>query len=126
MIEEEVLLNLRHVLNPRAKTIHDVSRFIKQVVERPVEYQDILSGLDKTTVDNIVSEIINYINIHNTHSIESFFKDYAYKNKLRVKDVVQPVRVLITGAQISLPLYEIMAVLGKDECIYRLGQYNDQ
>jgi glutamyl-tRNA synthetase len=45
----------------------------------------------------------------------------ASKN-LAIKDVAQPARVSLTGRTISPGLYEVLAVLGKDESLARLDR----
>jgi glutamyl-tRNA synthetase len=41
---------------------------------------------------------------------------------LAIKDIAQPARVALTGRGVSPGLYEVLAVLGKDESLTRLHQ----
>lgn len=40
--------------------------------------------------------------------------------KVLFKDIAMLLRIAITGSIISPPIFEVMEILGKDECIKRL------
>jgi len=39
---------------------------------------------------------------------------------LKAKDVLMPIRMIVSGKKASPPLFETMAVLGKERCRFRL------
>jgi glutamyl-tRNA synthetase len=56
----------------------------------------------------------------NAAEIESVLKQVAEANALKLGDVMQPVRVALTGGTVSEPVPELLAVVGRDESLARL------
>lgn len=54
--------------------------------------------------------------------LEAVCRSYVAESGLKVKQVFQPVRVAVTGSSVSPPLFETMAVLGKERCLARLDR----
>jgi glutamyl-tRNA synthetase len=54
-------------------------------------------------------------------STEAAMRAYAEANGLKLGAVAQPLRVAMTGKTTSPGIFEVMAVLGKDECLARLA-----
>jgi glutamyl-tRNA synthetase len=55
-------------------------------------------------------------------SLEAAITDWLAPKNLSMKDVAQPARVALTGRTVSPGLYEVMAVLGKDESLARIDR----
>lgn len=55
-------------------------------------------------------------------ALETVCRAYVDESGLKVKQVFQPVRVAVTGSAVSPPLFETMAVLGKERCLARLDR----
>lgn len=53
-------------------------------------------------------------------TIEKLTREFIEKKKLKLKDLVHPVRVALTGKLVSPGLFEVMEVLGKETCLKRL------
>lgn len=53
------------------------------------------------------------------HEVQSIIRS---NNKAVFKDMCQALRIAITGSTISPPIFEAMEILGKDECMERLGK----
>jgi glutamyl-tRNA synthetase len=53
-------------------------------------------------------------------STEAAVRDYANDNGLKLGQVAQPLRAALTGRAMSPGLFDVMAVLGRDESIARL------
>lgn len=83
---------------------------VKRFFERPYvpalfeSLLDSLVGLTPFTEDNL----------------EPIFKGLASNLELRLGDVIQPVRVAVTGSTISPPMYDTLALLGRAKCCERL------
>jgi glutamyl-tRNA synthetase len=52
--------------------------------------------------------------------IEPAVRGFADANALKLGDVAQPLRAALTGTLVSPPVFEVMAVLGRDETMGRL------
>ena len=53
-------------------------------------------------------------------SLEEWTKAYAESNQLKLGKVAQPVRVALTGNTVSPPLFDTIALVGKEESLSRL------
>jgi glutamyl-tRNA synthetase len=56
----------------------------------------------------------------NETTLESAVTGWLTSRNLTIKDVAQPARVSLTGRTVSPGLYEVLAVLGKEESLARL------
>ena len=54
-------------------------------------------------------------------SLHGAAKTFSEERKIKLVDLAQPLRVLLTGHTVSPSVFEIMAVLGKDETFSRLS-----
>ena len=53
-------------------------------------------------------------------SLEAALKGVAETHALKLGDVMQPVRVALTGGTVSEPVPELLAVVGRDESLRRI------
>ena len=54
-------------------------------------------------------------------SLETALKALAEREGLKLGDLMQPIRVALTGGTVSEPVHELLAVVGRDESLRRLG-----
>jgi glutamyl-tRNA synthetase len=59
-------------------------------------------------------------------AIEAVVRDAAERHGLKVKDAQAPVRVAVTGRSVGPPLWESMALLGRDRALHRLRAARDR
>jgi glutamyl-tRNA synthetase len=52
---------------------------------------------------------------------EAAMRSFAEANNLKLGAVAQPLRVALTGRTTSPGIFEVLAVLGRSECLARLG-----
>lgn len=45
---------------------------------------------------------------------------FAEENALKLGQIAQPLRAALTGRATSPPVFDVMAVLGREECLVRL------
>ncbi|MBN2738793.1 MAG: glutamate--tRNA ligase [Spirochaetales bacterium] len=57
---------------------------------------------------------------------EAFFRAAADELGVKLGDLLQPLRVAITGSKVSPPLFESLGLLGMEKCIKRLNKAIDQ
>ena len=53
-------------------------------------------------------------------TLEAALRQVAEANTLKLGDVMQPVRVALTGGTVSEPVHELLAVVGRDESLRRI------
>ncbi len=55
-------------------------------------------------------------------ALEQAVRDFAQRRSLKLGQVAQPLRVALTGALVSPPIFDVLAALGRDKSLARLEQ----
>jgi len=112
-------------LKSRAETIPqlvDLSMFY--CFERPLEYTEkaakILDSDARTRLGD-VRPVLEAIGDWNQDSIEAAVKEFATANDLKLGLIAQPLRAALTGTNVSPGIFEVAAVLGRDESLGRIS-----
>jgi glutamyl-tRNA synthetase len=58
-------------------------------------------------------------------SLEGRLRALAEKEGAKLGDLAQPLRVAVTGRTASPPIFDVMAVLGRDEALTRIRAHAD-
>jgi len=58
-------------------------------------------------------------------SIENVVRTFAQENDLKLGSVAQPLRAAITGSNVSPPIFEVIAILGRKEALLRIKDKTD-
>jgi glutamyl-tRNA synthetase len=127
-ISKDNILQGMDSLKQRAKTILELKESIKiYIVESKIEIPEELKLqiLSKgQLVDSFISEIFD-ITSWNKDELMSLAKIFAEKNQMKLGELAGVLRILLTGSNASPSVFEIMAILGKDESIKRFkNAYN--
>jgi glutamyl-tRNA synthetase len=56
-----------------------------------------------------------------TPALEAGVRDFAATQGLKLGSVAQPLRAALTGTTASPPIFDVMAVLGREESLARLA-----
>ena len=54
------------------------------------------------------------------NSIENSFKEFIKNNGLKLGKIAQPLRIALTGSDISPPIFTVMEILGKNTTLERI------
>jgi glutamyl-tRNA synthetase len=60
----------------------------------------------------------------NADELLARLKGAAESNSLKLGDLLQPVRVVLTGSTVSEPVNELLAVIGREESLRRLRTFD--
>src|SRR5262252_1333362 len=111
-------------LKERAKTLvelFEASRFLW--TSRPLEIADqaktLLTNEAKTLIAALLPEL-EAVPDWNATSAEAVVRPYAERAGLKLGAVAQPLRAALTGRTTSPPIFDVLAVLGRDESLARL------
>jgi len=92
--------------------------------EVPSEPSHFLVGsLDKTASADIIDELLERLEAlvaFDASNVHALVMDFAKDSGLKNKDILMPLRMMVTGKKASPPLFETMAVLGKERCRSRI------
>jgi glutamyl-tRNA synthetase len=111
-------------LKERAKTLvelFDASRFVW--ASRPLDLDDKAKGLltdeAKALVATLLPEL-ETVTDWTPATIEAVVRPFAERSGLKLGAVAQPLRAALTGRTTSPPIFDVLAVLGRDESLARL------
>ena len=116
-------------LKERAKTLvelFDATRFLW--ASRPLDLNDqakvLLTPEAKTVTAALLPELAT-IAEWTPAAIETVVRGYAERAGFKLGAVAQPLRAALTGRTTSPPIFDVLAVLGKDESLARLRDQID-
>ena len=118
------LLMAMPALKERAKTLvelFDATRFLW--ASRPIEMNDqakaLLTPEAKSATAALLPELAALAE-WTPAAIETVVRGYVERSSLKLGAVAQPLRAALTGRTTSPPIFDVLAVLGKDESLARL------
>jgi glutamyl-tRNA synthetase len=111
-------------LKERAKTLIELvdgARFI--IAARPLALDDKAAGVLTTEARALLGDLaedLNVIEPWSAEATEQAVRAYAERKGAKLGSVAQPLRAALTGRITSPPIFDVLAVLGKDESLGRL------
>ncbi|BDB96499.1 glutamate--tRNA ligase 2 [Candidatus Hydrogenosomobacter endosymbioticus] len=118
------LITILPAIQERSKILPDIIRMAKVYCTKDLQSFD--EGiLDLITSDQIehaqkIANDLQDLSDWSIKSIELFIKNWAESKGLKLKDVAQPLRILVTGSRISPGLFEVIHALGKEWTMHRI------
>ncbi|MEQ8321584.1 MAG: glutamate--tRNA ligase [Rhodospirillales bacterium] len=115
-------------LKERAKNIKELSESaIFYAISRPLQPDEkasqILTDEAKQTLSALRADVAE-IEEWTEENVQAAAKAYADANELKLGKVAQPLRAALTGTTVSPGIFEVMAVLGREETLARLDDVN--
>ncbi len=104
------------LLKIRSKTMIELQNYLLMVLERPVERFDDPSGVVEAFYREIAQEAS-----FDAETIRSVVERVAEATGIKLRKAVEPLRLTIFGAKVSPPLFEVMPILGREECMKRIA-----
>jgi glutamyl-tRNA synthetase len=112
-------------LKERAKTLIeliDSSYFI--FAGRPLEIEPKAAALltpESRILIGKLQSALERVSTWNAETTEAAVRDVAEQNNVKLGSVAQPLRVALTGRTTSPGIFDVLEVLGREECLARLG-----
>jgi glutamyl-tRNA synthetase len=119
------LLQAMPNLKERAKTLIELidgSYFI--FADRPLEIEPKALGLLTPENRELIGRLrsaLEAVTAWSAETTEAAVRAFADQNNLKLGAVAQPLRVALTGRTTSPGIFDVLAVLGRRECLARLG-----
>ena len=119
------LLQAMPSLKERAKTLIELiasSYFI--FADRPLELEPKAAALLTPETRALIGQLrtaLEAVTDWRSDTTEAAMRNFAEQNNLKLGAVAQPLRVALTGRTTSPGIFDVLAVLGRDECLARLG-----
>lgn len=83
----------------------------------------LISNYDKSTSADFLEEVLEKIESlasFDAGNINGIVHEFCQSKNLKAKEMLMPIRMIVSGKKASPPLFETMAVLGKERCRFRL------
>jgi len=119
------LLQAMPSLKERAKTLLELiagSYFI--FADRPLEMEPkaeaILTDENRALITKLRA-VLQAVSPWSAATTEAAMRNFAEQNNFKLGAVAQPLRAALTGRTTSPGIFEVLAVLGREECLARLG-----
>jgi glutamyl-tRNA synthetase len=119
------LLQAMPSLKERAKTLIeliDSAYFI--FADRPLEIEPKAAGLLTPESRELIGRLrlaLETVTPWTAANTEAAMRAFAEANNLKLGTVAQPLRVALTGRTTSPGIFDVLEVLGRQECLARLG-----
>jgi glutamyl-tRNA synthetase len=119
------LLQAMPSLKERAKTLIELvagSYFI--FADRPLEIEakaEALLTADARALITKLHGVLQAVSPWSAETTEAAMRNFAEQNNLKLGAVAQPLRAAVTGRTTSPGIFEVLAVLGREECLARLA-----
>ncbi|HEU4985513.1 MAG TPA: glutamate--tRNA ligase [Rhizobiaceae bacterium] len=111
-------------LKERAKTLlelMDGAAFL--IAERPLDLEERASGLLNSEARSVLGDVLKAfegLEEWTVESTEAAVRDYAERTGRKLGKVAQPLRAALTGRTTSPGIFDVLAVLGRDESLARI------
>jgi glutamyl-tRNA synthetase len=118
------LLTAMPALKERAKTLvelFEATRFLW--ASRPLDLSEQAKALLTSEAKSVIAALLPELAAvaeWTPPAIEAVVRGYAERAALKLGAVAQPLRAALTGRTTSPPIFDVLAVLGKDESVARL------
>lgn len=119
----EMLLDL---CKERAQTMLELKNSIELIIQTPSSYDE--GGVKKFITDDMIKILDIYAkmimdydgDLHLACDYESITKPFITQYALKMPQLFQPIRLALTGSTQAPSVYDIMAILGKNEVLKRI------
>ncbi|MBV8790843.1 MAG: glutamate--tRNA ligase [Pseudolabrys sp.] len=111
-------------LKERAKTLVELfegTRFIW--ASRPIALDDAARAILTADAKSVLTAVLTQLKTvtdWNAQTVEAVVRAYADSAGIKLGGVAQPLRAALTGRTTSPPIFDVLAILGKDEALNRL------
>ena len=92
-------------------------------MDRPLAYTDKAAKILDVSARERLAEIktsLAALDAWDQETLEAAVKDHAEANKFKLGMIAQPLRAALTGTNVSPSIFEVAAVLGRDETLGRI------
>lgn len=119
------LLQAMPGLKERAKTMVELIDSANYIfADRPLQMDAKAAALLTPEIRTLISrlrEALETVTAWSAESTEAAMRAFAEQNGLKLGAVAQPLRIALTGRTTSPGIFDVLAVLGRDACLDRLG-----
>ncbi len=112
----------------RAKTLKELSDDLKSLHETPVKFPENPNFIDTSSVLNslqAVEDLLERLDTFSYEFIDKTLKEFCHEAALSLSQLMQPLRIALTGKISSPGVASIIELLGREESAYRIKFFRD-
>jgi glutamyl-tRNA synthetase len=122
------ILTIIPSLKEKSKTINDLIELSSYLTrdDDEITVKNELLDINNQATNKHLTGIVNIIkNIKNWNiiEIENSIKSYIDDNDIKLFELAQPLRIVLTGSTVSIGIYDIITALGKNAVVNRVNKY---
>lgn len=116
---------LLDLLRERAKTLHDIIKGAKSIVNAPQNYDEnaVQKFINENSLELLQAFASAFKEQKTSKDFEDFTNDFLEKKEAKLKDLAQPIRIALTGSAVSPSIFEVLEFLGVQECKKRIENF---
>jgi glutamyl-tRNA synthetase len=124
-IFDQDVQKLLPMVQERSRMLGDVFNGLAFFLKDEIAYDDkakakYLTPEIKPVVTELIEELNKLSSFDDIKALEGIFSALIEKHNIKMKNIAQAVRVLLTGTDISPGVFEILSIMGKDRALKRL------
>ncbi|MCF6327996.1 MAG: glutamate--tRNA ligase [Devosiaceae bacterium] len=117
------VLEMLEELKPRAKTLLDLISLAQFIYcEFPIKIEEKAAKQLNEQTRNMIAAIVETLeelDEWTAENISAVIRQFGEDNEIKLGKIAQPLRVALTGRTVSAGIFEMMAVIGKQETLKR-------
>lgn len=127
VFDQHQIVELINLYKDRNKTLVELAHAIEAFAHMPTSYDPVActEWIDAQTVP-MLQELINRLNelpSFTLDAIKGLLASYAKQQNKKLGVIAQPIRIALVGGSSSPSVFELLAILGKEESLTRLKQF---
>jgi glutamyl-tRNA synthetase len=126
-LSSEFIENLIKLFRERVNFLHEIPEIASYMFYPPKQFDlDYLKKYWKENTLELINPLIVLLQDDNNwfhENLHNLTKNYAESIGSKLKDVIHPLRLMITGKSAGAGMFETMELIGKDNCIERLKYF---
>jgi len=125
--EEEAALAAVELHRTRARTVIEMGRALSMYAEDPEQYDE--DGLRKNVRPETAGEIERLIEKYESvekwtpSDLDAALRELASEMKIQPSRLIHPTRLALTGVTVGAPLFDVVALLGKETALRRMRAF---
>lgn len=127
LFQNDYLLKILNLFLVRVKFLKEILEIADYMFKKPkyLELEYFKKYWKPNTQDLLLKLIEIYQNTPDfTHTnLYNITKEFAEEQAMKLKDIIHPIRFIITGKSAGAGMFETMELLGKNECIDRFNDF---
>lgn len=115
-------------LRQRSKTLLELKDGVKSIISSPEIYDP--KAMNKFINEDAYKTLVNFLktlentaNLNDPKDYENLVNEFLKEQNLELKNLAQPIRIALTGGTQSPSVYELLAIVGKDEITKRIIKF---